>query len=262
MNYLKSAIYILLFLSCFEINIYANTLKLNPRDSVEMKMISAGDFLRGSKLGEGRLDEQPQKTIYLDSYYIDIYEVSNGRYLKFIKETERKDPPNPYGEETLSNVKGIQNYPIVQVTWYDAVDYCRWAGKRLPTEAEWEKAARGNEGFIYPWGSKPAINSIANFQKQWEEKNTFWPVNYSNGNDSPYGLVGMSGNAREWVQDWYSPDYYKDSPIKNPKGPSEGILKVIKGGSWHSFKSDLRIASRGKGGFALKTDGIGFRCAK
>jgi formylglycine-generating enzyme len=262
MKLLKLAIYILLFLLCFEINIYANTLKINSRDSVEMKMISAGDFFRGSKYGEGRPDEQPQKKIYLDSYYIDIYEVSNERYLNFIKKTERKDPPNPYGEETLSKVKGIKDYPIVQVTWYDAVDYCRWAGKRLPTEAEWEKAARGNEAFMYPWGSNPPITSIANFQKQWEEKKTFWSVNYSTGNDSPYGLVGMSGNAREWVQDWYSPDYYQDSPTKNPKGPSEGILKVIKGGSWHSFKSDLRISSRGKGGFALKTDGIGFRCAK
>ena len=91
---------------------------------------------------------------------------------------------------------------------------------------------------------------------------TLWPVSGKNEMSSPYGLKGMAGNVREWVQDWYSPEYFKNAPSSNPQGPGIGILKVIKGGSWHSFKSDIRSASRGKGGFALKTDGIGFRCAK
>lgn len=255
-------IFLSIFLLSFDRDIYAEVNKYDERDSVAMITISSGEFLMGSKSGEGRSDERPQNKIYLDTYEIDAHEVSNKRYLNFIQKTDREEPPNPYGENSLSAVEGVSESPVVQVTWYDAVDYCRWAGKRLPTEAEWEKAARGTNGFLYPWGFNPPIVTLANFQKQWEGEKTLWPVNSSNESDSPYGLVGMAGNAREWVQDWYSPDYYNSSPKKNPQGPKNGILKVIKGGSWHSFKSDLRAASRGKGGFALKTDGIGFRCAK
>ena len=105
-------------------------------------------------------------------------------------------------------------------------------------------------------------NESVNFDKEWEGIKTLWPVEWNPETSSIYGVKNMSGNVREWVADWYAPDYYQNAPIKNPPGPVTGILKVIKGGSWHSFKSDLRPASRGKGGFALKTDGIGFRCAK
>ncbi len=242
--------------------VYANSLSLNDRDKSKMVVIPAGEFFMGSKKEEGRPDEQPQKKISLDSYEIDVHEVSNDRYLKFIHATSRKEPPNPYSEGLLSAVTGIENLPVVQVTWYDAVDYCRWAGKRLPTEAQWEKAARGDKGLIYPWGSEPPSNKHVNFQKNWEGTQTLWPVDTDNETASPFGLMGMAGNVREWVQDWYSPEYFETAPQKNPQGPQNGILKVIKGGSWHSFKADLRTASRGKGGFALKTDGIGFRCAR
>jgi len=103
---------------------------------------------------------------------------------------------------------------------------------------------------------------LLTFKSNGKGKKTLWLVGSGNESNSPYGLNGMAGNVREWVSDWYSPDYFTSIPKKNPQGPKIGILKVIKGGSWHSFKSDLRSASRGKGGFALKTDGIGFRCAK
>ena len=139
---------IILFLSDHQY-IYAETL----RDTVEMKKIQAGEFLMGSKQEEGRADERPQRKVYLDTYEIDSYEVSNKRYLKFIRDTSRKDPLNPYSDGMLSEESGVDNLPVVQVTWYDAVDYCRWAGKHLPTEAQWEKASRGDKGFKYPWGS-------------------------------------------------------------------------------------------------------------
>jgi sulfatase modifying factor 1 len=246
------------FLFSLQQNVYGDILI----DPVEMKTVPAGEFLMGSKQEEGRVDERPQRKIYLDAYKIDSNEVSNIRYLNFIRETDRKEPTNPYSELQLSEQNEVVNLPVVQVTWYDAVDYCRWAGKHLPTEAQWEKAARGVKGLIYPWGSeKPSIKSV-NFQKNWEGLKTLWPVSGEIAISSPYGLNGMAGNVREWVQDWYSPEYYKNIPSSNPQGPGIGILKVIKGGSWHSFKADIRSASRGKGGFALKTDGIGFRCAK
>lgn len=239
----------------------AESLNTINRDLVEMKTIPANEFFMGSKRGEGRADERPQRKVYLDKYSIDLYEVTNAQYLKFIYETGRKEPINPYGERPLSEESEAGDLPVVQVTWYDAVDYCRWTGKRLPTEAEWEKAARGESGFAFPWGSESPSQKPVNFERNWEGIKTLWPVGNNPETSSPYGISDMAGNVREWVQDWYAPNYYKNAPIKNPQGPQSGILKVIKGGSWHSFKGDIRTASRGKGGFALKTDGIGFRCA-
>ncbi len=227
-----------------------------------MRDIPAGIFLMGSAPDEGRSDERPQRKIYLDSYSIDIREVTNDEYLKFILSTRRKPPPNPYSEAPLTEEVGVGSLPVVQVTWYDAVDYCRWAGKRLPTEAEWEKAARGDMGMLFPWGDQPPKVVQVNFEKNWKGIHTLQAVGSNSKTRSPYGIHDMAGNVREWVQDWYAPDYYRTGPVQNPKGPSKGILKVIKGGSWHSFKADVRSASRGKGGFALKTDGIGFRCAR
>ncbi|MFT4579821.1 MAG: sulfatase modifying factor 1 [Nitrospinales bacterium] len=255
-------LFIIFFLVNLQHRVYADTSKLSDRDSVEIIVIPAGEFPMGSLQEEGRPDEKPQRKVFLDTYVIDAYEVSNERYLSFIHRTGRKEPPNPYSNGLLSQETGINSLPVVQVTWYDAVDYCRWAGKRLPTEAEWEKAARGNEGLVFPWGSESPSNKHVNFEKNWEGTKTLWTVDTNNGTASPFGLKGMAGNVREWVQDWYAPDYFQTAPQKNPSGPQIGILKVIKGGSWHSFKADLRSASRGKGGFALKTDGIGFRCAK
>lgn len=240
----------------------ADSLKKKRRDSVAMIIIPAGEFLMGSKQGEGRADERPQRKVSLDTYAIDIYEVTNKRYLNFIHTTGRKEPTNPYGDKLLSEEPGVGNLPVVQVTWYDAVDYCNWTGKHLPTEAEWEKAARGDRGFLFPWGAQPPRAKPVNFERNWEGTKTLWPVGSKAETSSPYGVHDMAGNVREWTQDWYDSGYYANAPIRNPQGPQTGILKVIKGGSWHSFKADVRPAARGKGGFALKTDGIGFRCAR
>ena len=232
------------------------------KDPVEMVVIPAGPFVRGSAPGEGRLDEQPRRKIFLDAFAIDKYEVTNDRYIEYLKETLHKPPMNVYGEKSLMEEEGIANLPVVQVTWHDAVDYCFWAGKRLPTEAEWEKAARGNEARRYPWGDSPPDAKKANFEKDWMDKQTLLEVTALPDGQSPYGLYHMAGNVREWVQDWYDQESYSAGPDKNPKGPDTGILKVVRGGSWRSFDADLRATSRGKGGFALKTHGIGFRCAR
>lgn len=232
------------------------------KDPVDMVVIPAGPFIRGSAPGEGRLDEQPRRKIYVNSFAIDKYEVSNAHYMKFLEETLHKPPMNVFAERPFGEEEEIGDLPVVQVTWHDAVDYCFWAGKRLPTEAEWEKAARGTDGRQYPWGNDLPDNRKANYEKNWEGKQTFVPVTGLPEGQSPYGILNLAGNVREWVQDWYDAEYYSNAPDKNPKGPETGILKVLRGGSWRSFDTDLTATSRGKGGFALKTHGIGFRCAR
>ena len=232
------------------------------RDPSPMVKIPAGMFIRGSAEGEGRADENPRRKIYVDTFHIDQYEVTNGQYIKFLSETGHKEPFNVYGEGSLLKMEGVSRLPVVQVTWHDAVDYCRWAGKRLPTEAEWEKAARGTKAQLYPWGETPATSHLANFDRDWDNENTLLPIGSLPEGMSPYGVYDMAGNVREWVQDWYAADYYKTASGRNPRGPESGILKVVRGGSWHSFEADIRAAARGKGGFALKTHGVGFRCAK
>ena len=232
------------------------------RDPVAMITVPAGPFILGSKKETGRKDELPRRKIVLHSFAIDKFEVTNARYLSFVRETGHRHPPNPYGEGLLTSVRGIENLPVVQVNWYDAVEYCHWAGKRLPTEAEWEKAARGSDGRMYPWGNDPPTKHHANFERDWDGNETLHVVGSLPAGNSPYGVADMAGNAREWVQDWYHPDYYGKAPNRNPQGPENGVLRTIRGGSWHSPVHDIRAAARGKGGFALKTHGIGFRCAK
>ena len=232
------------------------------RDSGPMVTIAEGSFIRGSGPEAGRADERPRQTIYLGVFMIDTYEVTNGQYLKFIAATGHKEPFNVYGTGSLFDVKEIENLPVVQVTWHDAADYCQWVGKRLPTEAEWEKAARGTDGRDYPWGDEAPSTRRVNFNRDWVATRTLLPVGSLPDGVSPYGVHDLSGNAREWVQDWYAKDYYQVAPDRNPKGPKSGLLKVIRGGSWHSFEPDIRAAARGKGGFALKTHGTGFRCAR
>ena len=232
-------------------------------DPVPMISIPAGVFKMGTPEGEGRSDEWPQREIYLDEFLIDQVEVTNDRYMKFVQSTGHRNPPNPYGTGTLQSAKGVEELPVVQVTWYDSKTYCAWAKKRLPTEAEWEKAARGADGRTYPWGNSPPTDKRANFDREWEDDKTLYPVGTMPGGDSPYGVKDMAGNAREWVADWYDADYYKSAPNRNPQGPDKkGIVRSIRGGSWHSPIGDIRAAARGKGGFALQTHGTGFRCAR
>lgn len=232
-------------------------------DPVPMVTIPAGEFLRGNLEGTGRTDEWPQRSVYLDEFAIDQVEVTNVRYLAFVGTTGHRSPPNPYGTGPLAAVKGIEQLPVVQVTWYDAKAYCSWAKKRLPTEAEWEKAARGTDGRLFPWGHEPATSKRANFGREWVEEQTLHPVGSLPDGDSPYGVKDLAGNAREWVQDWYDAEYYGHAPDRNPQGPEKkGVVRSIRGGSWHSPISDITTTARGRGGFALQTHGTGFRCAR
>lgn len=231
-------------------------------DPVPMVTIPAGTFTMGSAVGKGRDDERPQREVHLDAFAIDQVEVTNERYLAFVNASGHRNPPNPYGNGMLVSAKGIEQLPVVQVTWYDAKAYCSWAKKRLPTEAEWEKAARGSDGRLYPWGNDPATPTRALFDIEWNGEQTMRPVGSTPAGDSPYGVKDMSGNAREWVEDWYAPDYYKDAPARNPTGPDKGVVRSIRGGSWHSPVWDIGAASRGRGGFALQTHGTGFRCVR
>ena len=232
-------------------------------DPVPMVTIPAGEFLMGSPEGQGRVDERPQQAVYLDAFVIDQVEVTNGRYMAFVKATGHRTPPSPYGTGPLMSLAGIEHLPVVQTTWYDAKAYCTWAKKRLPTEAEWEKAARGTDGRMYPWGNEPPTATRANFDREWEDEKTLHPVGSLPGGDSPYGVKDMAGNAREWVADWYDAEYYKEAPKSNPPGPDKkGVVRSIRGGSWHSPASDITTTARGRGGFALQTHGTGFRCAR
>lgn len=236
-----------------------------------MALIPEGEFLMGNN--EGHRNERPEHLVWLSPYYMDYYEVTMGEYQKFLEETDH-DPP-PLWDDAAAYEVGDR--PAVGVTWHDAAAYCKWVGKRLPTEAEWEKAARGTDGRRYPWGHMQPFVDIANYNKGttgWVSYAiTLAPVTsgitgmsirhgLKQGGRSPYGLFHMAGNAAEWVADWYDPHYYEVSPKRNPKGPETGEKKVIRGGSWEDPPDGLRVTRRTSARPDYQDLTIGFRCAK
>ncbi|MCP9452718.1 MAG: SUMF1/EgtB/PvdO family nonheme iron enzyme [Nitrospira sp.] len=222
----------------------------------EMVFVPAGKFTRGSNLAD---DEKPVRQIYLNAFYIDKYEVTVGQYARYLEATDMEEPP----DWNIMNQPQHQRRPVVNVSWEDAVNYCKWAGKRLPTEAEWEKAARGTDGRIYPWGNEAPTRLHANYgRKEWDDHFALTPVGSFEAGKSPYGAYDMAGNAWEWVFDWYDHDFYKTSPDKNPIGPAKGTEKVVRGGSWLYVADFMRSAHRFNAHPSNRHFGYGFRCAK
>ena len=272
-------------------------------DLKNMVLIPAGEFLMGLPEGEGAFDEHPQHKVYLDAYYIDKYEVTNGQFKKFVEATgyvtdaERRgngevwnpngawfvryifagvnwrspnawmdnkqfpNRPHPDAWEEY-NIMDKMNYPVVQVSWNDAQAYANWAGKRLPTEVEWEKAARGTDGRKYSWGNDFNLDIKGVTLHANIASNYLMPVGSFPTGVSPYGVHDMVGNVQEWVADWYAGDYYARSPKNNPEGPDNGIARVLRGGSWRHQKSyQVLSTARAYQVPNYSSNFVGFRCA-
>lgn len=228
---------------------------LRPGDA-PMALVPAGEFTMGSTL---RDDEKPVHRVHLNAFYMDKYLVTVEQYAKYLEATGQEAPP----EWEIMNQAQHQKRPVVNIDWTDAATYCKWAGKRLPTEAEWEKAARGTDGRLYPWGNDAPTRLHANFGKKgWENHMALVPVGMYEMGKSPYGIYDLAGNAWEWVNDWYDHDYYKKSPTKNPQGPPTGKSKVVRGGNWLYVQEFLRSSFRFNAEPSGRQFGYGFRCAK
>jgi len=226
----------------------------------KMVLIPAGEFIMGT---DNRLpDEGPQHSVYLDAFYIDKYEVTNLQYKKFIDDTKHKSPRH-FSNRTYP--EGKADHPVTYVNWYDATDYCEWAGKRLPTDQEWEKAARGTDGRVYPWGDTFDIRK-ANMPQRWvtlKQKGDTTPVGAFKQGISAYGLYDMSGNVWEWTSSWYLP-YPGNTRITENYGEK---YKTLKGGSWWDcsfYKCGLSAPTYNRSFFmrTTKNKSFGFRCAK
>ena len=218
-----------------------------------MVLIPAGEFVMGDE--EGARDEKPQRKVLLNAYWMDRYPVTNADYMIFLQATGHRRPPNWVGDIYPA---GQEKHPVTNVSWEDAQAYAIWAGKRLPTEAECEKSARGTIGQTYPWGDafrKDNVNSSNDYGGTT-------PVDHFEGGASPYGVLDMCGNVQEWCHDWYFDDYYKTAPVDNPTGPSGGQYKVVRGGFYAENRMGVRCAQRHYAPPEVMQDHIGFRCAK
>ncbi len=245
----------------------------NEKDWSEFIEIPGGSFTVGSNDGTG--DEKPGHAVYLDTYYIGKYEVTNRQYKNFCNATGRSYPDDADFEGMSNYFTNYPDYPVVCVSWDDANAYCGWAGVRLPTEAEWEKAARGTDGRKFPWGNdEPGDGGFVrsnyadkNSDVSWSDKNIddgyegAAPVgNYREGR-SPYGCYDMAGNVWEWCSDWYDENYYRRSPERNPRNLSAGVNRVFRGGSWFNDVGDLRCAHRDGTTPSSRYNNLGFRVA-
>ena len=231
-------------------------------DGMELVYVPSGLFQMGAAEDDlaATDSEQPQHAVFLDAYWIDRTEISNGSYARCVQAGKCRPPASKssktrliyYGDSRFSA------YPVIFVSWSDAEAYCHWAGRRLPTEAEWEKAARGVDGRLYPWGDNKPTVSLANLDNLVGDT---MPVESYPSSASPFGAFNMAGNVSEWVADWYDKTYYAISPALNPPGPLEGVFRVLRGGSWFSRISAARAAHRLWNYPDQSFDSNGFRCA-
>ena len=310
----------ILFISCATGNLSKNSSSI-VESSADMVTIPRGSFNMG--LNDGNLNERPEHEVYLDTFMIDKYEVSAKEFAEFLNDKGNPEE-NYFSHDKYSTIigvtyvsgkaietnqnpekyiprKGFENYPANNVSWLGAYAYCQWKGKRLPTEAEWEKAARGDDSRIYPWGNRTPDVTKARYNQKWEEKNlnVMVPVDALNEGASYYGVLNMSGNVWEWVNDWYRQNYcdfcdpdieydntdvasrltdLKGKPVisgksgknlqvppkNNPGGPSLGSFKVLRGGSWYDSYGELIIRTTYRYWFYPEDRYLntGFRCAK
>jgi formylglycine-generating enzyme required for sulfatase activity len=255
-----------------------NPAEISDLKGVTMRLVPAGEFMMGSASGSD--DEKPVHQVYLDAFYMDIYEVTNAAY-KACVVAGVCDPPQSIGSITRSSYYGnseFDDYPVIYVDWNQANVYCTWRGASLPTEAQWEKAARGVDGRTYPWGNQFDGSYINFCDKNCAVNIGFSGVADTNSDDGyadtapvgsyesgkgPYGMYDLAGNVWEWVADWYDSDYYDNSPTANPLGPDSGYDRVLRGGSWSYNANSVRSAYRfnlSDPTYALSS--IGIRCAK
>ena len=273
--------------------------EITGKDGAPMVLIPAGEFQMGSPDGEGDKDEHPRHSVALSAFYLDRYEVPNRFFQQFAQQTSYRTTAEqegkawaltaagkpeevsgahwrkPEGGETVFD-SNREEHPAVSVSWEDAQAYCRWAGKRLPTEAEFEYATRAGTETKYWWGNgNPGSRRVANIGDESAKRQySDWTImtGYDDGyvrtapvgsfKANPFGLHDMTGNVWEWTADWYEEHFYAKSPQRNPTGPSSGTDKVLRGGSWYYAPGDVRSASRLRVTPTFRNASLGFRCAR
>ena len=238
--------------------------RLSEVDGMLLMYVPAGEFLMGAADDDELADddERPQHTVYLDAFWIDQTEVTNAMYAQCVAAggCEAQDLVDSQTRTGYFEDPAYANYPTTHVSWEEAVAYCTWAGRRLPTEAEWEKAARGTDGRLWPWGNAEPDETRLNFLGN-EGGDTTEVGAYPDG-ASPYGALDMAGNLYEWTADWYSPTYYAESPSENPVGPAEDPDErhSLRGGYFDTSAKYVRVTERDGQSFN-RPPWIGFRCA-
>jgi len=248
---------------------------LSDKDNMTLLYVPAGKFIMGDKAEDALAecqkfrsdcqladfqDEAPPHEVDLDAFWFDQTEVTNKMYTLCVQ-ARTCTPPSRSDSNTHPSYYGnveYDNFPVIYVDWKKANTYCEWAGRHLPTEAQWEKAARGNDGRVYPWGDYLPTKDVANFQGLFGDTT---PVKQFEDGKSFYGAYDMAGNVYEWVADWYDPNYYQNSPSTNPTGSQLGELRVYRGGSWYNYADIIRSAIRGGDSPFTSQYNLGFRCA-
>lgn len=241
---------------------------VSPVDAVTLQCVPAGEFTMGAEADDTLAsdDSKPKHPVYLDAFWIDRTEATNVNFQKCVDAGKCKPRPARRGTTGVASIKHLNyyydpefvNYPVLIYDPEDAAAYCAWSGRRLPTEAEFEKAARGTTDGIYPWGNELSCDRASYLGCA----DDLTPVDMPQAGASPYGVLNLSGNVWEWVADWYAGDSYAHAPRKNPTGPATGEYRVRRGGGWRSLSRHLRVTARASGEAQHYFDGqIGFRCA-